>query len=310
MDSLSEGDDDPEPEVFVDPLAIAAARQAQLLKSQVKEVQALIHVLVMAAQGHGAFSATDKTGDIFDELIQETNKSAAKTFFERGTNTSSKLTGCLISASDESHAQLLISTAPKHNLVAIKVSDIRTSTNSRFLSFLQGVNNLSISSDCFPHDHVFNYNESTHREAFAWTFLTFFSLYLPLRNPSLQGLEFRIMSTSLTKATRRMAASHSISRSIIGIVVTFEARTTMNPAWNIELSSIPQYIPPNTIPSTFAYEDGADDTKVLQARATHHKPIALAPTCPSPHEKPTPTHRPKRATLINTMRHNTTIPFH
>ena len=53
MDSLSEGDDDPEPEVFADPLAIAAARQAQLLKSQVKEVQALIHVLVMAAQGHG-----------------------------------------------------------------------------------------------------------------------------------------------------------------------------------------------------------------------------------------------------------------
>ena len=42
----------------------------------------------MAAQGHGAFAATDKTGDIFDELIQETNKSAAKTFFERGTNTS------------------------------------------------------------------------------------------------------------------------------------------------------------------------------------------------------------------------------
>ena len=98
------GDDDPEPEVFVDPLAIAAARQAQLSKLQVKEVQALIHILVMAAQGHGAFAATDKAGDIFDELIQETNKSAAKTFFERGTNTSSKLTGCLISASDESHA--------------------------------------------------------------------------------------------------------------------------------------------------------------------------------------------------------------
>ena len=52
MDSLSEEDDDPEPEVFVDPLAIAAARQAQLSKLQVKEVQALIHVLVMAAQGH------------------------------------------------------------------------------------------------------------------------------------------------------------------------------------------------------------------------------------------------------------------
>ena len=118
------------------------------------------------------------------------------------------------------------------------------------------------------------------------------------------------MSTSLTKATRRIVgSSHNISRSIIGIVVTFEAKTTMNPAWNVELSSIPQYIPPSTIPSTFAYEDGPDDTKVLQARATHHKPMALAPTCPSPHEKPTPTHRPKRATPINSMRQNTIILF-
>ena len=113
MDSLSEGDDDPEPEVFVDPLTIAAAREAQLSNLRVKEVQALIHVLVLAAQGHGAFAASDKSGDIFDELIQETNKSAAKTFFERGTNSSSKLTGCLITASDEAHAQLLISSAPK-----------------------------------------------------------------------------------------------------------------------------------------------------------------------------------------------------
>ena len=274
IDSLSEEDDDPEPEIFVDPIAVAAARQAQLSQLQVKEVQALVHVLVMAAQGHGAFAATDKTGDIFDELIQETNKSAAKTFFERGTNTSSKLTGCLISAADEAHAQLLISTAPKHNLVAMKVSDIRASTNSRFLSFLEGVNNLSISSDCFPHDHVFNYNESSHREALAWTFLTFFSLYLPLKDPSLQGLEFRIMSTSLTKATRRVETAQGVSRSILGIIVTFEARTTMNQAWNVELSMIPQYIPPNTIPNSFAYDDGANDTKNLQVHTSHHKPIA------------------------------------
>ena len=136
---------------------------------------------------------------------------------------------------------------------------------------------MSISSDCFPHDHVFNYNESSHREALAWTFLTFFSLYLPLKDPSLQGLEFRIMSTSLTKATRRVASAHGVSRSIIGIVVTFEARTATNPAWNTELSFIPQYIPPNTIPSTFAYEDGANDTKVLQALAAHHKRMTLAP---------------------------------
>ena len=119
IDSLSEEDEDPEPEIFVDPIAVAAARQAQLSQVPVKEVQALVHVLVLAAQGHGAFAATNKTGDIFDELIQDSNESAAKTFSERGTNTSSKLTGCLISAADEAHAQLLILTAPKHNLIAI-----------------------------------------------------------------------------------------------------------------------------------------------------------------------------------------------
>ena len=168
IDSLSEEDEDPEPEIFVDPIAVCCSVTSSALPAPSERSPSPCPCSCHhAAQGHGAFAATDKTGDIFDERIQETNKSAAKTFFERGTNTSSKLTGYLISAADEAHAQLLISTAPKHNLIAMKVSDIRTSTNSRFLSFLEGVNNLSISSDCFPHDHVFNYNESSHREALA-----------------------------------------------------------------------------------------------------------------------------------------------
>ena len=39
----------------------------------------------------------------------------------------------------------------------------------------------------------------------------------------------------------------------------------MNPEWNFELPIIPQYIPPHTIPNAFGYEDGADESKRLQA---------------------------------------------
>ena len=116
----------------------------------------------------------------------------------------------------------------------MRIADIRTSTNPRFLSFINGINNLSISSDCFPKG-AFNYNEPSHREAFAWTFLTFFSLYLPQFDRSLIGLEFRMLSTSLTKATRRVETAQGVSRSIIGMVATFESRTTVNPQWDFRL---------------------------------------------------------------------------
>ena len=99
----------------------------------------------------------------------------------------------------------------------MRIADIRTSTNPRFLSFVNGINNLSISSDCFPKG-AFSYNKHSHREAFAWTFLTFFSLYLPQFDRSLTGLEFRILSTSLTKATRCVETAQGVSRSIIGMV--------------------------------------------------------------------------------------------
>lgn len=99
-------------------MAISAARQAQLSQVPVKEVQALVHVRSSwPPRATALLPQNNKTGNLFEELIQDSNKSAAKTFFERGTNTSSKLTGCLISAADEAHAQLLILTAPK----AIKI---------------------------------------------------------------------------------------------------------------------------------------------------------------------------------------------
>ena len=98
------------------------------------------------------------------------------------------------------------------------------------------------------------------------TFLSFFSLYLPQKTPSLIGLEFRMISTSITKATHCVETAQGVSRSLSGKVATFETRTAMNPEWDFELPIIPQYIPPNTIPKVFEYKEGANDTKRLQVK--------------------------------------------
>ena len=50
-------------------------------------VAALDNILIMAAQGPSAFSALEEKGDVFDELIQLSEKTAAKTFYQRGTDT-------------------------------------------------------------------------------------------------------------------------------------------------------------------------------------------------------------------------------
>ena len=78
-----------------------------------------------------------------------------------------------------------------------------------------GVNNLTIDSRFFPTGD-FNFHEPSHRDFLAWSFLVYFSLYLPLKKPALDGLEFRVVSTSLTKATRQLKSAQGVSGSITG----------------------------------------------------------------------------------------------
>ena len=120
-----------------------------------------------------------------------------------------------MSAADDEHATTLVKLASQFHLTAHKLSDIRTSGDSCALSFIDGVNNLTIDSRFFPTGD-FNFHEPSHHDFLAWSFLVYFSLYLPLKKPALDGLEFRVVSTSLTKATRQLKSAQGVSRSITG----------------------------------------------------------------------------------------------
>jgi hypothetical protein len=218
-DEFEEDEDYEDPDIIIDPTVLSAARARQQSTVVVSVAASLVHVLVMATQGSGSFAVSDDKGDVFDELIQLSGKAASKTFYQRGTDTSSKLTGCLVSANDDDHAAALVKLAPQFHLSAIKVADIRASGDSRALSFIKGINNLTIDSRLFPAGD-FNFHEATHREFLAWTFLVYFSLFIPAKEPALAGLEFRVVSTSLTKATRQLKATKGISRSITGTSLT------------------------------------------------------------------------------------------
>ena len=214
-DEFEEDEDYEEPDIVIDPALLSAARAKQLSSVVVSVVASLVHVLVMAAQGSGSFAVSDDKGDVFDELIQLSGKPASKTFYQRGADTSSKLTGCLVSATDDDHANALVKLAPQFHLSAIKVADIRASGDSRALSFIKGVNNLTIDSRFFPVGD-FNFHETTHRTFLAWNFLVYFGLFIPAKEAALAGLEFRVVSTSLTKATRQLKTTKGVSRSITG----------------------------------------------------------------------------------------------
>lgn len=193
-DNFEEDEDAEEAEIIVDATALAAARKTRLSSVIVSVVAALVNVLIMAAQGSGAFSASKEKGDVFDELIQLSGKAAAKTLYQRGTDTSSKLTGCLVSATGDKHANTIVKLAPRCTLTAQKVTDIRISGDPRALSFINGVNNLTIDSRFFPSGD-FNYHEPSHRFFLARSFLIFFSLYIPLKDNAFDGLELCVLST-------------------------------------------------------------------------------------------------------------------
>jgi hypothetical protein len=242
-------DEDVDP--VVDPQAYAEAAAKQTSSLPVNVVASLVPVIVMAAQGAGAFSTADGEGDRFDELITSSGKPAPKTIVEQA---SSKLTGCIISALDDAHAADLEKNAPRFRLVAYKLANVRTSGDSRALSFIDGINNLSIDSRFFPTGD-FNCHEATHRHVLAWVFLTFFKLWIPLKDASHVGLDFRIINTSLTKASTKLKGGHGATRAITGIVVTFEARTTAHDAWSLELDFLPKHIPPENLPLSMHYAD-------------------------------------------------------
>ena len=158
--------------------------------------------------------------------MQLSGKAASKTFYQQGTDTSSKLTGCLVSANDDDHTAALVKLAPQFHLSAIKVADIRASGDSRALSFiLKGINNLAIDSRLFPAGD-FNFHEATYCEFLAWTLLVYFSLFIPAKEPALAGLEFWVVSTSLTKP-RQLKATKGISRSITGTSPTAHLPTPL-----------------------------------------------------------------------------------
>jgi hypothetical protein len=212
-EGLSAGsDEDVDP--VVDPQAYADAAAKQTASLPVNVVASLVPVIVMAAQGAGAFSTADGEGDRFDELIQSAGKPAPKTIVEQGVgSSSSRLTGCIISALDDAHAADLEKHAPRFRLVAYKLANVRASGDSRALSVLDGINNLSIDSRFFPTGD-FNCHEASHRHVLAWIFLTFFKLWIPLKDASYAGLDFRIINTSMTKVSTKIKGGHGVTRAI------------------------------------------------------------------------------------------------
>ena len=175
---------------MIDSAVLSTAHARQLPTVVVSVVESLVHILVMAAQAFGSFAVSDDKGHVFDELIQHqlSGKAASKTFYQRGADTSSKLTGCLVSVNDDDHATALVNLATQFHLSAIKVADICASGDSGALSFNKGINNLIIDSRLFPAGD-FNFHEATHRKFLAWKFLIYFSLFILAKETALAGLE-------------------------------------------------------------------------------------------------------------------------